>query len=617
MSGSGVSLQHRTWLRWTPSVFFAVVLARLVWLAWTAAPRGVDFTDEGIYLVSYRYYRNPEMVYNGAPALFGPLFDLLGYSVVSLRRLKLVLVLVCGVGLGVATAMFVRPDRRMRSRLDAFSVRLAIVLLVTIGGFTMYTWLPQSPGYNDLSVLLATGLAAVVLPVLDGAVRWKWLMTAIGMISGIAIVNKWPAGLCMVAVTAAALIMARGWRGAGRGLEWSALGLILGWGLLAVFGGRFLDRVTELRTASEQLTDSLPIWDSYLLPYWRNVVDVSRLVGGKVWLLLAFGVCMSLVVALRRSMWLGGMLAAGVLLVVRSMSRSGQFGGGDFNVGRSQVVLPLFLVLAGVIWLIARVAMSMPSGGSDDRDDEPIDGLDDSSSARGRGAAIFLLVGLGGAQAVGTLNAPLFVIISSGALCAAAVVIVVADSVAIWRPAIPVVAVLLVVFPMATERMMLSGLWKHPYRLATNLYGQTEALESVIGYDGLSTDPNTAALLNSLSEIARRRDLVGRPGLSVSTSPGYALALGLTHPPADLFISSSEYMPDNADIYAARLRTAGGRGLIDPDDPPVIVTAGPSAPADIAGILAEYGILFPDEFDLEVAESPLAAIGVWIPRGRR
>lgn len=333
MSGSGVSLQHRTWLRWTPSVFFAVVLARLVWLAWTAAPRGVDFTDEGIYLVSYRFYRYPEMVYNGAPALFGPLFDLLDYSVVSLRRLKIVLVLVAGVGLGVATAMFVRPDRRMTSRLDAFSVRLAIVLLVTIGGFTMYTWLPQSPGYNDLSVLLATGLAAVVLPVLDGAVRWKWLMTAIGMISGIAIVNKWPAGLCMVAVTAAALIMARGWRGAGRGLEWSALGLVLGWGLLAVFGGRFLDRLTELRTASEQLSDSLPIWDSYLLPYWRNIVDVSRLVGGKVWLLLAFGVSMSLARKLRRSMWLGGMLAAGVLLVVRSMSRSGQFGGGDFNVG--------------------------------------------------------------------------------------------------------------------------------------------------------------------------------------------------------------------------------------------------------------------------------------------
>ena len=136
----------------------------------------------------------------------------------------------------------------------------------------------------------------------------------------------------------------------------------------------------------------------------------------------------------------------------------------------------------------------------------------------------------------------------------------------------------------------------------------------MIGYDGLSTDPDTAELLHGLGEIARRRDLVGRPGLSVSTSPGYALALGLTHPPADLFISSSEYFADNADIYAARLRTACARGLIDEADPPVIVTAGPSAPADIGAILAECGIAFPADFELELAESSLGSIGVWIPK---
>ena len=67
--------------------------------------------------------------------------------------------------------------------------------------------------------------------------------------------------------------------------------------------------------------------------------------------------------------------------------------------------------------------------------------------------------------------------------------------------------------------MMLSGLWQHPYRLATNLYAQTEQLHDVIGYDGLSTDPGTAELIRNLSDIARRRDLAGLPGLSVSSSP--------------------------------------------------------------------------------------------------
>ncbi len=68
-------------------------------------------------------------------------------------------------------------------------------------------------------------------------------------------------------------------------------------------------------------------------------------------------------------------------------------------------------------------------------------------------------------------------------------------------------------------------------------------------------------------------------------------------------------MPDNADIYAARVRTACGRGLISPDNPPVILTAGGSAPSDTSLLLAECGIIFPDDFDLEVAGS----VGVWIP----
>jgi hypothetical protein len=156
-----MSPRTRAFLRWVPAAFLVVVLGRLCWLAWTAAPRGVDFSDEGIYLVSYRYYRSPEMVYNGAPAVFGPLFDLVGQSVSSLRRIKLVLVLASGVGLGWATAAFVARRLSRTLRLDAIAIRVTISLFVAVGAFTMYTWLPQSPGYNDLSVMCAMALAAV------------------------------------------------------------------------------------------------------------------------------------------------------------------------------------------------------------------------------------------------------------------------------------------------------------------------------------------------------------------------------------------------------------------------------------------------------------------------
>ena len=614
MSESGTKFHARALVRWLPPTFLALVLSRLIWLAWIAAPRGVDFADEGIYLVSYRYYRNPEMVYNGAPAFFGPLFHLVGYSVVSLRKVKLVLVLVCGLSLGRATADFCRPRPADTSWHDVLSLRLTIVLFVTIGGFTMYTWLPQSPGYNDLSVLCSMALGATILPVLIGqSSRRRWWLAGAGAVVGLAIINKWPAGLCMVAVVAVALVLAFGWRGAGRDLQWSAAGWVLCWGVLALVSGRFIDRLTELRSASDQLSNSLPIWDSYLLPYWRNMVDVARLVGSKVWLVLALGIALSLVVSLRRSMLLGGMLALGVLLAVRAASRSAQFRGGDVNVGLSQVALPLLLALAGVVWLVARVAASMPTGDRDGVVPESVDRGEAIPAARVRGAALTLLIGLGGAQAFGTLNPLMFVVISSGALCAAAISIIATDAVTVWRPAVVAVAALLVVLPLATERMMVSGLWQRPYRLATNLYAQTEPLDAVIGYDGLSADSGTAELLHNLSAIARRRGLVGHRGLSVSNSPGYALALGLVHPPADLFISSIEYIPDNADVYAARLRTACTDGLIKRDDPPVIVTAGPSAPADIGAILAECGIAFPADFELELAESAIGSIGVWIP----
>ncbi|MEP7204366.1 MAG: hypothetical protein ABI894_17270, partial [Ilumatobacteraceae bacterium] len=567
---------------------------------------GVDFSDEGIYLVSYRYYRHPEMVYNGAPAFFGPLFQLVGYSVVSLRRIKLILILISGVGLGWSTANFVhaRPSETPWS--DGLETRVAITLFVAAGGFTMYTWLPQSPGYNDLSVLCAMGLAAVVLPALTAqTANRRWWMAAAGAVSGVAVINKWPAGLCMILVVGAAVALAHGWREVGRDVAWSAGGLALGLVILAVVSGRFFDRISELRSASEQITDSMPVWENYLVPYWRNVADVSAMVGGRVWLFLAVGIALALFAAARRGMAVGVLLTVGVLLIVQASISAGTFRGATQNAGFSQAALPLLLVLAGAVWLIARVAGSGGRTG-DDADDEV-------STTRVRGGALVLMIGLAGAHAFGTLNPPLYVIISSGALCAAAIVMLAFWSVHVWRPAMVPMAALLIVLPLATERMMVSGLWQHPYLVPTNLYGQSEKLADVIGYDGLRTDAGTATLLHNLSTIARENDLVGRPGLSVSTDPGYTLALGLTQPPADLFVGSPEQYPFNGIVYEARLRTACSRRLIDPGNPPVILTAGPSAPAGLTEILADCGIAYPADFDLVMAESPTDSIGVWVP----
>ncbi|HEY5423860.1 MAG TPA: hypothetical protein VIK05_10335 [Ilumatobacteraceae bacterium] len=599
-----MSPRTRAFVRWAPGAFLVVVLGRLCWLAWTAAPRGVDFSDEGIYLVSYRYYRSPEMVYNGAPAVFGPLFDLVGQSVSSLRRIKLVLVLASGVGLGWATAAFMARRLSRTLRLDAIAIRVTVSLFVAVGAFTMYTWLPQSPGYNDLSVMCAMALAAVTLPVLGTAsIKSKWWLAAAGAVISVALINKWPAGLCMIIVFIVALALADGWRECGRGLAMAAGGLVVGLALVAILGGSFFDRVSELRSSSEQISDTTPVWNSYLVPYWRNLAEVSRAVGGRAWLLLAIGVGLALVAALRRSMALGAVLAIGLLLVMRAAYDAGVFRGGSHNVAASQVALPLLLILAGTVWLVSGVA-AQPASRDADSTAEP---------RRILGAALVLLIGLAGAHAFGTLNPVMFVVVSSGALCASAIAVIGHESATLWRPAIIPVGALFIVVPIATERMMLSGLWQHPYQLTTNLYAQTTSLDGVIGYEGLRTDPDTATLLRNLSSIARTNDLVGRAGFSVSTTPGYTMALGLRQPPADLFVGPPEQFPFNAEVYEARLRTACSRGLIDPDDPPVILTDGPSAPDGVSRILADCGINFPADFALEVASSPTSSIGVWVP----
>jgi hypothetical protein len=302
-------------------------------------------------------------------------------------------------------------------------------------------------------------------------------------------------------------------------------------------------------------------------------------------------------------MALGAVLAVGLLLVVRASYTAGVFRGGSHNVTASQVALPLLLVLAGTVWLVAGVA-AQPSTTAVFPTTEP---------RRVLGAALVLLIGLAGAHAFGTLNPVMFVVVSSGGLCAAAIVVIGNESATLWRPAIIPVGVLFILLPITTERMMLSGLWQHPYQLTTNLYAQTTALDDVIGYEGLRTDPDTATLLRNLTSIARSNHLAGRAGFSVATTPGYTMALGLRQPPADLFVGPPEQFPFNAEVYEARLRTACERGLIDPDDPPVILTDGPSAPEGVSHILADCGISFPADFALEVASSPTSSIGVWIP----
>ena len=67
----------------------------LVWVtaALTMADKGLDVTDEGFYLLSYRWWDTSLRNFTAAQYVYGPIFELLGFDIVRLRYFRVVTVL--------------------------------------------------------------------------------------------------------------------------------------------------------------------------------------------------------------------------------------------------------------------------------------------------------------------------------------------------------------------------------------------------------------------------------------------------------------------------------------------------------------------------------------------
>ena len=95
-----------TWLPRLVLLGAGTALAVSAVAIWIGATRGLDLTDEGIYLVTYRAFRHPELTFTGTPAILGPVFQLLGWSIPALRRAKLIAILLSSGALGAVVDRF-------------------------------------------------------------------------------------------------------------------------------------------------------------------------------------------------------------------------------------------------------------------------------------------------------------------------------------------------------------------------------------------------------------------------------------------------------------------------------------------------------------------------------
>ena len=63
------------------------------------AGRGFDISDEGFYVLSYRWWDSTPRVFTGVQYLYGPVFELLGWSIPGLRVVRLVSIVLVHLGL--------------------------------------------------------------------------------------------------------------------------------------------------------------------------------------------------------------------------------------------------------------------------------------------------------------------------------------------------------------------------------------------------------------------------------------------------------------------------------------------------------------------------------------
>jgi hypothetical protein len=198
--------------------------AGLLTLAWVVAAlmmagRGLDGSDEGFYLLSYRWWHQDVRAFSGVQYVYGPVFELLDYSVRGLRIFRLVTILGTHAVFGWAFMTWLRTERP-----DANPSRLwevAGTLTIVASGGVTYGWLPLSPGYNDVPMLASMLIAAVALrsfrAVRDGGRLPLLPPLALGPLAVALVLVKWSSAgvtlpfLVLVSVLGLRSMRATGW----------------------------------------------------------------------------------------------------------------------------------------------------------------------------------------------------------------------------------------------------------------------------------------------------------------------------------------------------------------------------------------------------------------------
>lgn len=574
---------------------------------WIGTSRGIDLTDEGIYLVTYRAFRHPELTFTGTPAILGPLFQLLGWSIPALRRAKLIGFIVTSGMLGFVVDRFL--SQRLGGRGIADRARtIAVILLTMIGGLTVYAFLPQSPGYNDMAILLSMIAVAMTLRLMADGPRIRGSI-GFGFVLILLFLVKFPSALLIGAGCVLVLFVRRRTtiplllRTLAIG---GVVGAVCGLFVLQILSGDIVGRIKSVFRANDTAVKGQQLSESYVHVYASATGSVIRAV-----LPLAGVVAVVAVIGwflLRRRPWIYALVLVGssafVVLVAR---RRAFFAGGQDNVSTLQNAFPLVTALVLIVVFSVRQTQARAVASTA----EPV-------ARRARGdllAAAVLLLAAPTLQGIGTGNSPFAIAASAGALWVSGLLVLLFWLMPSRGPGAFAGLGMAGLVVGGAWLLGAPALWLTPFRLSGDLRDQTTAIRGVPRLAGVKTDPRTAAFLREAYDVLEKRHLLGSPGFSSFAGVGMAYALELGHPPAGMYVDEPL-----AAVLKGRVADACRIGAIGPDKLPVVLSDYTRFSATTSALTA-CGIDFPGSYDRVKLASPpflkdfgIADISVWTPK---
>ncbi|MDX6258993.1 MAG: hypothetical protein QOH84_681 [Kribbellaceae bacterium] len=321
---------------------------------------GLDITDEGYYLLSYRWWSSNPLALTGIQYIYGPIFQLLHWDIERLRIFRLVTVVLGHLFFGWSFMRWLRVRRpdAPKTRLWEFA---GIATILAAGGMT-YSWLPVSPAYNDVILLGAlAGVSCVLWAATAIEQNQKppiWALTLAGVVISVMVLAKWSSIVVLTLIVVAAIVVlsAQGSQAIARGIVWALAGATGTAVVVQLLVVSLTDAIPGILAVNRFIASNSYTPATLVQMYWTTG---TKLVGEtfKEHYLLFVAAAVAVAVrgrnpVLRTATWL--LAGAGLAWSVHEAIDKGGLHGGPVNNGKFQVTL-LAAVLVAVITTIVAV----------------------------------------------------------------------------------------------------------------------------------------------------------------------------------------------------------------------------------------------------------------------